>query len=124
MPRLEDVLADLAGVPGARAAAFAGLDGLLVDEIAAPTGAGDAVDLDGAVVEFTHAWNALRRASAEHLGGGAAEELVLAGPGGVVVARLVAGDWFALLWAEPDVDLVAARVALAQAADGLAEVVA
>lgn len=124
MPRLEDVLADLAGVTGARAAAFAGLDGLLVDEIAAPSGAGDAVDLDGAVVEFTHAWNALRRASVEHLGGGAAEEFVLAGPGGVVVARLVAGDWFAFLWAEPDVDLATARAALAKAADGLAEVVA
>lgn len=124
MPRLEDVLADLAGVPGARAAAFAGLDGLLVDEIAAPTGAVDAVDLDGAVVEFTHAWNALRRASAEHLGGGAAEELVLAGPRGVIVARLVAVDWFAFLWADPDVDLTTARAALARAADGLAEVVA
>lgn len=136
MARLEDVLADLAGVPGARAAAFAGLDGLLVDEVAAPPGAGapprdeiapgaDAsVDLDGAVVEFTHAWNALRRASAEHLGGGAAEEFVLAGPRGVVVARLVAGDWFAFLWADPDVDLATARAALARAADGLAEVVA
>jgi predicted regulator of Ras-like GTPase activity (Roadblock/LC7/MglB family) len=124
MPRLEDVLADLAGVPGARAAAFAGLDGLLVDEVAAPTGAGESVDLDGAVVELTHAWNALRRASAEHLGGGAAEELVLSGPRGVVVARLVAADWFAFVWAEPDVDLAAARAALVRAAEGLAEVVA
>ncbi len=130
MPRLEDVLADLAGVPGARAAAFAGLDGLLVDEVAAPSAADTAVgavapvDLDGAVVEFTHAWNALRRASAEHLGGGAAEELVVAGPRGVVVARLVAGDWFAFLWADPDVDLATARAALARAADGFAEVVA
>ena len=124
MPHLEDVLADLAGVPGARAAAFAGLDGLLVDEVAAPVAANAAVDLDGAVVEFTHAWNALRRASVEHLGGGVDEEFVLAGPRGVVVARLVAGDWFAFLWADPDVDLAAARAALAQAADGLAEVVA
>lgn len=124
MPRLEDVLADLAGVPGARAAAFAGLDGLLVDEVAAPTGAEEAVDLDGAVVELTHAWNALRRASTEHLGGGAAEEFVLMGPRGVVVARLVAGDWFAFLWAAPDVDLAFARAALARAAEGLAEVVA
>ena len=130
MPRLEDVLADLAGVTGARAAAFAGLDGLLVDEVAAAGGAAAlggveaTVDLDGAVVEFTHAWNALRRASAEHLGGGVAEEFVLAGPDGVVVARLVGGDWFALLWADPDVDLATARAALARAAEGLAEVVA
>lgn len=124
MPRLEDVLAELAGVPGARAAAFAGLDGLLVDEVASATGAAGAVDLDGAVVELTHAWNAVRRASTEHLGGGAAEEFVLAGPGGVVVARLVAADWFAFLWADPDVDLATARAALTRAADGLAEVVA
>jgi predicted regulator of Ras-like GTPase activity (Roadblock/LC7/MglB family) len=127
MPRLEDVLADLAGVPGARAAAFAGLDGLLVDEVAAARGAlgpAGAVDLDGAVVELTHAWNALRRASDEHLGGGAAEEFVLAGPRGVVVARLVGAEWFAFLWAEPDVDLATARAALARAAVGLAEVVA
>ena len=67
---------------------------------------------------------ALRRASDEHLGGGAAEELVLAGPRGVLVARLVAGDWFAFLWAGSDVDLAAARAALARAAEGLAEVVA
>lgn len=124
MPRLEDVLADLAGVPGARAAAFAGLDGLLVDEVAATGAAGAAVDLDGAVVEFTHAWNALRRASAEHLGGGAADEFVLSGPRGLVVARLVGAAWFAFLWADPDVDLPTARAALARAADGLAEVVA
>ena len=32
MPRLEDVLAELAALPHARAAALAGFDGLLVDE--------------------------------------------------------------------------------------------
>jgi len=36
MPRLEDVLADLAALPGARAAALAGFDGLIVDEAFAP----------------------------------------------------------------------------------------
>ncbi len=130
MPRLEEVLAELAGVPGARSAVLAGLDGLLVDEVAAPGAPTDAdlqgaaLDLDGAVVEFTHAWNALRRASEEHLGGGAAEEFVLAGPRGVTIARLIAGEWFAMLWADPDVDLPIARAALARAAAELAEVVA
>jgi predicted regulator of Ras-like GTPase activity (Roadblock/LC7/MglB family) len=126
MPRLEDVLAELAGVPGARAAALAGLDGLLVDEArASATAPADrALDLDGAVVEFTHAWNALRRASDEHLGGGVAEEFVLAGPNGVAVARIVGSSWFALLVADADVDLPAARAALGAAAVALAEVVA
>ena len=124
MPRLEDVLAEIAGLTGARAAAFAGLDGLLVDEVAVPSEADGAVDLDGVVVELTHAWNALHRASEEHLGGGAAEEFVLAGPRGTIVARRVGGSWFAFLWAHPDVDLFAARTALARAAKGLAEVVA
>ena len=109
MPRLEHVLADLAAVPGARAAAFAGLDGLLVDEVAAASGGLEDVDLD--------------RASAEHLAGGVDDELLLSGPRGVVVARLVADRWFAFLWAEPDVDLATARAALARAAGGLAEVV-
>lgn len=122
MPRLEDVLADLAGVPGARAAALAGLDGLLVDEVRAPGAA--AVDLDGAVVELTHAWNALRRASDEHLGGDAARELLLFGPRGATLARMVGDGWFALLWAAPDVDVADARAALERAAAGFAEVVA
>ncbi|MDF1522200.1 MAG: hypothetical protein P1P87_05200 [Trueperaceae bacterium] len=126
MPRLEDVLAELAATSGARAAALAGLDGLLVDEArSAGAAGGDAdLDLDGAIVEFTHAWHALRRASLEHLGGGAASELMLAGERGVALARAVGEGWFALLWAEPDVDVAAARAALARAAAELAEVVA
>jgi predicted regulator of Ras-like GTPase activity (Roadblock/LC7/MglB family) len=131
MPRLEDVLAELAATPGARAAALAGLDGLLVDEArsASPAGSGlvgeDAdLDLDGAIVEFTHAWHALRRASLEHLHGGAASELMLAGDRGVALARAVGVGWFALLWADVDVDLAAARAALARAASELTEVVA
>ena len=36
MPRLEEILATLAALPGARAAVLAGFDGLLVDEAVAP----------------------------------------------------------------------------------------
>ena len=149
MPRLEDVLAELAALPGVRAAALAGFDGLLVDEArppevvadgidpeadgGAPRGhaplperrAGDAgFDLGGAVVELTHAWNALRRACAEHLGAGAAREVIVAAEGGLALARLVGERWFVLAWADPAVDLAAARDALRLAAERLTELVA
>ncbi len=118
------MLATLAATPGARAAALAGFDGLLVDEAAAPAATLDAVDLDGAVVELTHAWNAAIRASTEHLGGGAAVELVLVTDTGVALSHTVGDGWFSLLWAEVDVDLPTARAALAAASAALAAVVA
>jgi predicted regulator of Ras-like GTPase activity (Roadblock/LC7/MglB family) len=124
MPRLEDVLAELAATPGARAAALAGLDGLLVDEARSAGVEDPDLDLDGAIVEITHAWHALRRASLEHLHGGSASELMLAGDRGVALARAVGEGWFALLWADADVDVDVARGALARAAAALAEVVA
>lgn len=125
MPRLEDVLAALAATPGARAVALAGFDGLLVDEASQGTEPQTpAADLDGAVVELTHAWNAVSRASREHLAGGAPRELVVVCAGGVALSHAVGDAWFALVWADPDVDVAAARSALAAAAAELAEVVA
>ena len=127
MPRLEDVRADLARAPRARAAALAGFDGLLVDE-AFPPPPDDAIDadppvLDGAIVELTHAWAAVRRATAEFLGAGEARELVVHAEGGLLAAHVVAGGWFALLWAAPSADPEAARAAVREAAERLAEVV-
>lgn len=156
MPRLEEVLAELAAVPGVRAAALGGFDGLLVDEAAAPVtvaaavdayveGAADApvddalisdttvpellghevgYDLDGAIVELTHAWHAIHRACAEHLEAGPAREVIIAAEGGVALAHTVGTRWFALVWAAPTVDLGSARIALRLAAARLSEVVA
>ncbi|MFU8889683.1 MAG: hypothetical protein ACNA8N_13900 [Trueperaceae bacterium] len=130
MPRLEDVLAELAALPHARAAALAGFDGLLVDEAfllssadASPEAA-PAPALDGAVVELTHAWNGVRRACADYLGGGAAREMIVVAEGGLVLSHTVAHAWFALVWADPQIDLERARAALRLAAARLAEVVA
>lgn len=141
MPRLEDVLAELARAPGARAAALAGFDGLLVDEAFAPAGgAADAAPhalegapeslgdtdppaLDGAVVELTHAWNAVRRATAEFLAAGEARELLVRADGGLLATRRVADGWFVLLWAAPDADPAVARDAVRLAGEHLAEVV-
>jgi predicted regulator of Ras-like GTPase activity (Roadblock/LC7/MglB family) len=153
MPRLEDVLAELAAVPGVHAAALGGFDGLLVDEAMAPAVLTDVVgaplddpaggeasevqaavpelrgqlvgfDLDGAIVELTHAWNAVKRACSEHLEAGAAREVIVVAEGGVVLAHAVGGRWFALVWAAPHVELAAVRVALRRAAERLGEVVA
>jgi predicted regulator of Ras-like GTPase activity (Roadblock/LC7/MglB family) len=124
MPRLEDVLATLAATPGARAAVLAGFDGLLVDGALAESPPPAAVDLDGAVVELTHAWNAAIRASTEHLAGGAAVELIVVTDGGVALSHTVGDGWFALLWAAPDVDLPTARAALTAASAALTAVVA
>jgi predicted regulator of Ras-like GTPase activity (Roadblock/LC7/MglB family) len=152
MPRLEDVLAELAAVPGVHAAALGGFDGLLVDEAMAPAvvtdvigaslddppgGASDAeaalpelrgqlvgFDLDGAIVELTHAWNAVKRACSEHFEAGAAREVIVVAEGGVVLAHTVGERWFALVWAAPHVDLGPVRVALRRAAERLGEVVA
>lgn len=161
---MEDVLAELAAVPGVRAAALGGFDGLLVDVAVADAAVGDDArvpahavealisggtpvsgmlpvsgvppvsgilrvsgapfDLDGAVVEVTHAWHALRRACAEHLGAGAARELIVVADGGIALAHTVGDRWFALAWVAPTVDLGAARTALQRAAAGLTEAVA
>ncbi len=118
------MLATLAATPGARAAALAGFDGLLVDEAAPAESTAAPVDLDGTVVELTHAWNAAIRASSEHLAGGSAVELILVTEGGIAMSRVVGDDWFALLWADPDVDLPTARAALVAASAALAAVVA
>ena len=129
MPRLEDVLAELAALPHARAAALAGFDGLLVDEAFllsntdASAEASRVPALDGAVVELTHAWNGVRRASADYLEGGGAREMIVVADDGVMLSHTVAHAWFALLWAEPDVELERARAALRDAAERLAEVV-
>jgi len=136
MPRLEDVLAELAALPHARAAALAGFDGLLVDEAFLLAGAdgssgadGSTVDarapaLDGAVVELTHAWNGVRRACADYLDGGGAREMIVVADGGLVLSHTVADAWFALVWADPEVDVERARAALRGAAERLVEVVA
>lgn len=124
MPRLEDVLAELAALPHARAAALAGFDGLLVDEAFAPADAGPPRALDGAVVELTHAWNGVRRACGDYLDGGGARELIAVADGGLALSHTVAHAWFALLWADPEIDLERARAALRGAAERLAEVVA
>ena len=79
--------------------------------------------LDGAIVELTHAWAAVRRATAEFLGAGEARELVVHAEGGLLAAHVVAGGWFALLWAAPSADPEAARAAVREAAERLAEVV-
>lgn len=122
MPRLEDVLADLVALPGAHAAALAGLDGLLVDAARAPDGAH--VDLDGAVVELTHAWQALGRASSEHLAGGPLRTASLASERGAAWIAAVGTQWFAVLWGAPDLEAAAANGALERAVAALAEVVA
>ena len=165
MPRLEEVLAELAAVPGVRAAALGGFDGLLVDEAVAPVTVANVVaaggvgvvdaddaaadpagpvedalitdttvtdllghevgyDLDGAIVELTHAWHAVQRACGEHLEAGPAREVIVVADGGVALARTVGARWFALVWAAPTVDLDGARVALRHAAERLSEVVA
>jgi predicted regulator of Ras-like GTPase activity (Roadblock/LC7/MglB family) len=150
MPRLEDVLAELAAVPGVHAAALGGFDGLLVDEAMAPAvvtdvvgtslddgpgGAPDAAlpelrgqlvgfDLDGAIVELTHAWNAVKRACSEHLEAGAAREVIVVAEGGVALAHTVGARWFALVWAAPHVELSPVRLALRRPAERLGEVVA
>lgn len=153
MPRLEDVLAELAAVPGVHAAALGGFDGLLVDEAMAPALVTDVAgaliddepdgeeaaperpvpelrgqlvgfDLDGAIVELTHAWNAVKRACSEHLEAGAAREVIVVADGGVALAHAVGARWFALVWAAPHVELAPVRVALRRAAERLGEVVA
>lgn len=130
MPRLEDILAELAALPHARAAALAGFDGLLVDEAfllsdsQGSPGARRAPALDGAVVELTHAWNGVRRACADYLDGGGVREMIVVADGGLVLSHTVAHAWFALVWAEREVDLERARAALRLAAAHLAEVVA
>jgi len=124
MPHLEDVLAELAALPHARAAALAGYDGLLVDEAFPPTDGRQPQALDGAVVELTHAWNGVRRATADYLDGGGAREMIVVADGGVALSHTVAHAWFALLWADPDIDLERARAALRDAAERLAQVVA
>jgi predicted regulator of Ras-like GTPase activity (Roadblock/LC7/MglB family) len=142
MPRLEDVLAELAALPHARAAALAGFDGLLVDEafLLADTDGSSGADgptvadgstvgvrapaLDGAVVELTHAWNGVRRACADYLDGGGAREMIVVADGGLVLSHTVANAWFALVWADPEVDVERARAALRGAAERLVEVVA
>jgi predicted regulator of Ras-like GTPase activity (Roadblock/LC7/MglB family) len=158
MPRMEEVLAELAALPGVRSAALGGFDGLLVDSatrrdaLGAGAGGADALgagagaaetpligtatavravrgaaadaDLDGAVVEIAHAWNALQRACLEQLRAGSAREVVLVAEGGVALAHTVGDAWFALLWAEPSIDVAAARTALQGAAALLGEAVA
>ena len=124
MPRLEDVLADLAAQPHVRAAALAGFDGLLVDEAFLLAEAGRTPALDGAVVELTHAWNGVRRACGDYLDGGGARELIVVADGGLLLMHVVANDWFALLWADGEVDVERGRAALGAAAAQLAEVVA
>ena len=124
MPHLEDVLAELAALPHARAAALAGFDGLLVDEAFALSDDRQPQALDGAVVELTHAWNGVRRATADYLDGGGAREMIVVADGGVALSHTVAHAWFALLWADPDIDLERARAALRDAAERLAQVVA
>lgn len=124
MPRLEDVLAELAALPHARAAALAGFDGLLVDEAFLLSDAESVPALDGAVVELTHAWNGVRRASSEYLDGGGARELIVVADSGVLLMHVVANAWFALLWADREIDLERGRAALRVAAARLAEVVA
>lgn len=124
MPRLEDVLAELAALPHARAAALAGFDGLLVDEAFLLSDAESVPALDGAVVELTHAWNGVRRACADYLDGGGARELIVVADGGVLLMHVVANAWFALLWADREVDLERGRAALSVAAARLAAVVA
>ena len=123
MPRLEDVLADLAAQPHVRAAALAGFDGLLVDEAFHGSGPDRSPALDGAVVELTQAWNGVRRACAEYLDGRAARELVVVADGGMLLTHVVAHAWFVLLWAAPEVDAERGRAALREAAELLAEVV-
>jgi len=124
MPRLEDVLAELAALPHARAAALAGFDGLLVDEAFLLSDAERVPALDGAVVELTHAWNGVRRACGDYLDGGGARELIVVADGGVLLTHVVANAWFALLWADREVDLERGRAALRMAAARLAAVVA
>ena len=124
MPRLEDVLADLAAQPHVRAAALAGFDGLLVDEAFLLSDAERVPALDGAVVELTHAWNGVRRACVDYLDGGGARELIVVADGGLLLMHVVANAWFALLWADGEVDVERGRAALREAAERLAEVVA
>jgi len=149
MPRMEEVLAELAALPGVRSAALGGFDGLLVDRatrrdalragtfVADDTpligddtaarvvrGPDDDADLDGAVVEIAHAWNALQRACFEQLRAGTAREVVLVAEGGVALAHTVGDAWFALVWAAPSVDVAATRAALQRAAALLGEAVA
>jgi predicted regulator of Ras-like GTPase activity (Roadblock/LC7/MglB family) len=124
MPRLEDVLADLAAQPHVRAAALAGFDGLLVDEAFLLAETGRTPALDGAVVELTHAWNGVRRACADYLDGGGARELIVVADGGLLLMHVVANAWFALLWADVEVDVERGRAALREASAQLAEVVA
>ena len=124
MPRLEDVLAELAALPHARAAALAGFDGLLVDEAFLLSDTDRVPALDGAVVELTHAWNGVRRACADYLDGGRAREMIVVADGGLVLTHTVGHAWFALVWADPEIDLERARAALRDAAERLAEVVA
>jgi len=55
MPRLEEILATLAALPGARAAVLAGFDGLLVDEAVAPVTATTTAPYVPAVVDTAEA---------------------------------------------------------------------
>jgi predicted regulator of Ras-like GTPase activity (Roadblock/LC7/MglB family) len=152
MPRMEEVLAELAALRGVRSAVLGGFDGLLVDRasrrdaldlgaaaafadppgddlIGVETGAravrpDDDADLDGAVVEIAHAWHALGRACVEHLHVGPAREVILVADDGIALAHTVGDGWFALVWAAPTIDVAVARAALRRAAALLAEAVA
>ncbi len=124
MPQLEDVLAELAAIPQVQVAALGGADGLLVDEVFSVGVDPAETDMDGAVVEFTYAWNALQRAVAEPLAAGATQELMVVAQGGQMLVHAVGDAWYVMLWASHQLDLPAARLALAAAAVSLTEVVA
>ena len=76
------------------------------------------------MVELTHAWNGVRRACGDYLDGGGARELIVVADDGLLLMHVVANAWFALLWADRELDLERGRAALSVAAARLAAVVA